>query len=149
MYQCFVFWPFFSVNVFYKTLEGPNFDSHWTQYSNDNSILKRHPSDSTFIGKNVGSKGYRDFSVTKGHRTGGPWLKLEAKNKCSRLWSSQICHNDIHKNIFKCESSSLTSGQHSGSYIQPKDERYSQQGPFRFIRGNLGLSDKKWDHDYC
>lgn len=49
-------------------------------------MLKRYSSDSSFIGENVGSKGYNDFSVTndwtifyQGHRTSGPWLKLEAK----------------------------------------------------------------------
>ena len=51
-------------------------------------MLKRYSSDSSFIGENVGSKGYNDFSVTndwtifyQGHRTSGPWLKLEAKKQ--------------------------------------------------------------------
>lgn len=83
-----MFWSFFSANAFYKTLEGPIFDSHLTHNSNKNCMLKRYSSDSSFIGENVGSKGYNDFSVTndwtifyQGHRTSGPWLKLEAKKQ--------------------------------------------------------------------
>ena len=33
--------------------------------------------------------------------------------------------------------------------MYPKDEGYSQQGSFRFSPGHLGLSDKKWNYDYC
>ena len=41
--------------------------------------------------------------------------------QCTRIESSKVCHIDIYKNVSRCESSSLTNGQHGGTFLHQKD----------------------------
>ena len=86
-----------------------------------------------------------------GTQNRGALVKLGSKRtyQCTRVKSSNVCNNDIHKNVSGSKVDPFADGQHSSSFIYKKDGGYPQQSSFKFGQGHLGLLDKKWDHDYC
>ena len=50
-----------------------------------------------------------------------PRKRIKETYQCTRIESSKVCHIDIYKNVSRCESSSLTNGQHGGTFLHQKD----------------------------
>ena len=50
-----------------------------------------------------------------------PRKRIKETYQCTRIESSKVCHTDIYKNVSRCESSSLTNGQHGGTFLHQKD----------------------------